>query len=252
MSDYKEVVQEEYEVLESIFIDELKKISDDELQIAVQPEEGMVELDLKVLLNVRYTPDYPNEVPDLELEPEEGELEEGEIKELIDGMKAVGEENMGMAMVFTLVTHLREALVATIQKRITKEKEIEQEKERQLMEAEAARTRGTPVTVESFAACTEAQHFARKIKFTAEMKLLQEREEEEKLKTLVPKEREEWKKAKTKPSGRQLFEKNRDLATSDANYIEEGVTSVDVTKYDRTDRHEEDEDEGGLHFSDSD
>ncbi|KAG9100487.1 hypothetical protein FS749_015080 [Ceratobasidium sp. UAMH 11750] len=84
------------------------------------------------------------------------------------------------------------------------------------------------------------------------MKAQQEREEEEKLKTLAPKERDEWKKAKTKPSGRQLFEKNRDLATSDANYIEEGVTSVDVTKYDRTDRHEEDEDEGGLHFSDSD
>ncbi|KAG8719479.1 hypothetical protein FRC08_002726 [Ceratobasidium sp. 394] len=244
MSDYKEVIQEEYEVLESIFIDELKKISDDELQIVVQPEEGMVESDLKVLLNVRYTPEYPNEVPELELEPEEGELEESEIKELIDGMKTVGEENMGMAMVFTLVSHLREALVTTIQNRIAREKEIELEKERQLMEAEAARTRGTPVTVESFTVW--------KIKFMAEMKAQQEREEEEKLKTLAPKERDEWKKAKTKPSGRQLFEKNRDLATSDANYIEEGVTSVDVTKYDRTDRHEEDEDEGGLHFSDSD
>ncbi|KAG9100486.1 hypothetical protein FS749_015079 [Ceratobasidium sp. UAMH 11750] len=150
MSDYKEVIQEEYEVLESIFIDELKKISDDELQIVVQPEEGMVESDLKVLLNVRYTPEYPNEVPELELEPEEGELEESEIKELIDGMKTVGEENMGMAMVFTLVSHLREALVTTIQNRIAREKEIELEKERQLMEAEAARTRGTPVTVESF------------------------------------------------------------------------------------------------------
>lgn len=52
--------------------------------------------------------------------------------------------------------------------------------------------------------------------------------------------------------GRQLFEKNRDLATSDASYIEEGVTSVDITAYDRTGPREEDEDEGGLHFSDSD
>ncbi|KAG9125680.1 hypothetical protein FRC07_006650 [Ceratobasidium sp. 392] len=244
MSDYKEVVQEEYEVLESIFIDELTKISDDELQIVVEPEEGAVESDLKVLLNVRYTPEYPNEVPELELEPEEGDLEESEIKELIEGMKTLGEENLGIAMVFTLVTHLREALVTTIQKRIAKENEIEQEKERQIMEAEAARTRGTPVTVESFAAW--------KIKFMTEMKALQEREDEERLKTLTPKERDEWKKAKTKPSGRQLFEKNRDLATSDANYIEEGVTSVDVTKYDRTDRHEEEDEESGLHFSDSD
>jgi hypothetical protein len=39
-----------------------------------------------------------------------------------------------MAMVFALVSHLREALVTVIQKREAKEKEIEQEKERQLME----------------------------------------------------------------------------------------------------------------------
>jgi hypothetical protein len=44
---------------------------------------------VKVLLNVRYTPQYPEEVPELELEPEEGELEEDEIKELIDSMKAI-------------------------------------------------------------------------------------------------------------------------------------------------------------------
>ncbi|KAG8711860.1 hypothetical protein FRC09_020380 [Ceratobasidium sp. 395] len=220
------------------------EISDDELKISVEPEEGVVESDLKVQLTVRYTPEYPNEVPELELEPEEGDLEKSEIEELIEGMKTVGTDSLGMAMVFTLITHLREALVTTVQRRAAKEKEVEQEKERQLMEAEAARTKGTPVTVESFGAW--------KIKFMAEMKELQEREDEERLKTFTPKERDEWKKAKTKPSGRQLFEKNRDLATSDANYIEDGVTSVDVTKYDRTDRHEEEEEEGGLHFSDSD
>lgn len=39
-----------------------------------------------------------------------------------------------MAMVFALVTHLREALVTVIQKRTAKEKEREQERERELME----------------------------------------------------------------------------------------------------------------------
>jgi hypothetical protein len=39
-----------------------------------------------------------------------------------------------MAMVFTLVTHLREALVEVVGKRIEKEKQQELEKERQLME----------------------------------------------------------------------------------------------------------------------
>ncbi|KAH7343478.1 ubiquitin-conjugating enzyme/RWD-like protein [Rhizoctonia solani] len=244
MSDYKAAIQEEYEVLESIFPDELKKISEDKIQVDVVPEEGEIDSDLKVLLGVNYTTNYPDEVPNISLELEEGELEEEEIESLITGMKNVGEENLGMAMVFTLVTHLREALVEVIQKRIDKEKKLELEKERQLMEAEAARTKGTPVTVESFNQW--------RIKFMSEIKEIQEREEDEKLKTLSPKEREEWKKSKSKPTGRQLFEKNRDLATSDATYIEEGVTSVDITQYDRTAARDDEETDTGLHFSDSD
>ncbi|KAF8709521.1 RWD protein, partial [Rhizoctonia solani] len=244
MSDYKAAIQEEYEVLESIFPDELKKISEDKLQIDVIPEEGQIDSNLKVILGIDYTTNYPDEVPNLSLEPEEGELDEEELESLINGMKAVGEENLGMAMVFTLVTHLREALVEVIQKRIEKEKQLESEKERQLMEAEAARTRGTPVTVVSFSEW--------RTKFMAEMKEKQDREDDEKLKGLTPKERDEWKKSKSKPTGRQLFEKNRDLATSDANYIEEGVTSVDITQYDRTAARDEEEDDTGLHFSDSD
>ncbi|CAE6496261.1 unnamed protein product [Rhizoctonia solani] len=244
MSDYKAAIQEEYEVLESIFPDELNKISEDKLQVVVVPEEGEIDSDLKVLLGIDYTTNYPDEVPNISLDVEEGELEEEEIDSLVAGMKTIGEENLGMAMVFTLVTHLREALVEVIKKRIEKEKQLELEKERQLMEAEAARTRGTPVTVESFNQW--------KAKFTVEIRGIQEREEDEKMKTLTPKERDEWKKSKSKPTGRQLFEKNRDLATSDANYIEEGVTSVDITQYDRTAAREDEEEETGLHFSDSD
>ncbi|KAB5595300.1 Rwdd1 protein [Ceratobasidium theobromae] len=222
------------------------EISEERLQIVVEPEDGVSESNLKVVLGIEYTPNYPDEVPRLTLQTEEGELEEKEILDLISSMKGIGEENLGMAMVFTLVTHLREALVDVIEKRIAREKEIEQEKERQLMEAEAARTRGTPVTVSSFNQW--------RIKFMAEMKERQEREEDDKLKTLSPKERDEWRKSKSKPTGRQLFEKNRDLATSDASYIEEGVTSVDITQYDRTaPREDEGEPEDtGLRFSDSD
>ncbi|KAF8759929.1 RWD protein [Rhizoctonia solani] len=239
MSDYKAAIQEEYEVLESIFPDELKKISEDKLQIDVIPEEGQIDSDLKVILGIDYTTNYPDEVPNLSLEPEEGELDEEELESLINGMKAV----VRQFLVF-VVTHLREALVEVIQKRTEKEKQLESEKERQLMEAEAARTRGTAVTVVSFSEW--------RTKFMAEMKEKQDREDDEKLKGLTPKERDEWKKSKSKPTGRQLFEKNRDLATSDANYIEEGVTSVDITQYDRTAARDEEEDDTGLHFSDSD
>ena len=48
--------------------------------------------------------------------------------------------------------------------------------------------------------------------------------------------------------GRQLFERNKNL--EDESLIEEGVVSVDFSQYERT--REEEEQETGLTFSDSD
>ncbi|KAJ8520426.1 hypothetical protein ONZ45_g2788 [Pleurotus djamor] len=108
-------------------------------------------------------------------------------------------------------------------------------------QAEAARTRGTPVTVESFKAW--------KVKFEKEMAIKKARDEEERLKGLTPKEREEYKKVGTRFTGRQLFERNRNLE-EDA-LMEEGTVSVDISQYDRTHVEDEAEDEH-VTFSDSD
>lgn len=62
-----------------------------------------------------------------------------------------------------------------------------------VIQAEEAKRRGTPVTVESFKAW--------KIKFDKEMDAKRAREEDEKLRGLVPKEREEHKKLHTRPTG---------------------------------------------------
>jgi hypothetical protein len=51
--------------------------------------------------------------------------------------------------------------------------------------------------------------------------------------------------------GRQLFERDRNLATSDASLLEEGTVSVDVSQYERIMTTKEDE-EAQLEFSDSD
>jgi len=74
------------------------------------------------------------------------------------------------------------------------------------------------------------------------------REEDEKTKSLTPKEREEWKRAGTRLSGRQLFERNRNL--EDDNLLEEGTVSVDFSQYERTQSEEDDEDDH-VRFSDS-
>jgi len=55
--------------------------------------------------------------------------------------------------------------------------------------------------------------------------------------------------------GRQLFERNKNLEHDDDNLMEEGIVSVDISQYDRSQGHadeDEDEDDDRVHFSDSD
>ena len=80
-----------------------------------------------------------------------------------------------------------------VERRAEQRQKEEQERERREIEAEEARTRGTPVTKESF--------FAWRTKFEDEIKLSQQKEEEERLRSLSAKEREELKKQATRPTG---------------------------------------------------
>lgn len=156
----------------------------------------------------------------------EGELEEEEHDALLESLMTVvsdesarlrnashsdqqGEENVGMAMTFTLVSHLREQMSSLVRKRADQFIAEEREKERIAIEvkigslflttssshyqAEEARTRGTPVTLESFKAW--------KFKFGREMAQRKARDEEERLRAFSPREREEWKRSMTRPTG---------------------------------------------------
>lgn len=241
---FSEVLAEEFEVLESIYPTELTKLSERAVRIDIEPEESVEgEDELKLVLEVQYTDGYPDTLPDLSVEAVAGSLEEVEIESLLQELREVGEENLGMAMTFTLSTHLREQLSALIHSRIERRKQEEAEKERKALEEEEARTRGTPVTVETFKAW--------KTTFDKTMAVKKARDEEEKLKAMTPKEREEYKKLGTRLSGRQLFERDRSLAISDDSLVEEGAVSVDITQFDRTVVEEEEEEER-MSFSDSD
>ena len=94
------------------------------------------------------------------------------------------------------------------------------------------------------------------------------RGEEEKLKAMTTKEREEHKKMGARLTGgrvdpfrlslpilcfpgRQLFERDKNLAASDASLLEDGTVSVDISQYERIAPVEDDE-EDRLEFSDSD
>jgi len=129
-----------------------------------------------------------------------------------------------------------------VRSRAEKERQLATEKERLELEAEEARTRGTPVTRESF--------LAWKLKFDKQMAAKRSKEQEEKLKNFTPKEREEYKKFQTRLSGKQLFERSKDWTEDES--LEEDGTSVDATQYERTHQEEEENDGDRIYFSDSD
>jgi len=197
---------------------------------------------LQLTLTVHYTEGYPDELPVLTVEAIEGELDDDELESLLNELRAVGEENLGMAMTFTLVSHLREQLTSLVRLRAENKAKAENEKERLAIEEEEARTRGTPVTVESFQVW--------KSKFDKELASKKFREEGERMKSLTPKEKEEWKRAGSRLTGRQLFERNRNL--EEDTLMEEGTVSVDFSQYERAKAEEEDDEEDRVRFSDSD
>ncbi|KAJ6547540.1 ubiquitin-conjugating enzyme/RWD-like protein [Mycena capillaripes] len=240
-----DVLLEEFEVLESIYPSELTKISETIIQLDVEPEDydsadGGEQL--KITLEVQYPPQYPDVLPDLSLHAieGEGEIEDSEIDGLLNDLRAVGEENLGIAMTFTLVSHLREQLSDLVKTRTERRRKEEMEKER--LALEEARTRGTPVTQESFRAW--------KFKFDQELAAAKKTREEEKLRVLTPKEREETKRIVGRLSGRQLFERNKNL--EEDTLLEEGAVSVDISQYERTRRDEDEDEDEAITFSDSD
>lgn len=60
--------------------------------------------------------------------------------------------------------------------------------------------------------------------------------EEDRIRAMTPKEREEHRKVQARPTGRQLFETSKVAIDSDAQYVEEGVEEVDWSKYSREER----------------
>ncbi|KAM0748146.1 RWD-domain-containing protein [Meredithblackwellia eburnea MCA 4105] len=263
MTDYAEERASELEVLESIYPEELTVIADDKLSIRVEQDPPHPTNPYTLLLTITYSPTYPDELPEIEVEGIEGDLTEEEEQELVQScITAVrlslfapspihglltsfslqGNESLGMAMVYTLSLHLREALTEVLEARKVRIAKEEAEKERLEEEAQAKRTAGTKVTRESFLEWKE--------KFDKEMLEKEKKEEAERLKGLPPKEREETKKFLSKLTGRQLFERDLQgtLIASDVDLDEEGAVSVDASQYERTGQISDDEDEERHHL----
>ncbi|KAG3177257.1 hypothetical protein PC128_g16938 [Phytophthora cactorum] len=178
---YKEEQAMEVEALEAIYMDDFTKLSDEPLtyQVHVVPNQDGENNFVALLLKAEIPDTYPDVEPKIEVLVRKG-LADRQVKEIKELMAQQIEENMGMAMMYTLSEAVREYLVENnregndgsehqemlrrMELKKKKEDKVEADKLEQA-NANAEETRrefqGTPVTVETFAAW--------KAKFDAEM-----------------------------------------------------------------------------------
>jgi len=223
MTAYDEEQEQELEALESIYPEELEILSREKpisFQIAVksQLEDPFAEAEAKevgdsngeipdaeCLLKFVLPETYPDALPEIEVvDPEESNLDETDVKGLLDKLKEDGEENVGMAMIFTLVSVALDWLTQNHEDKMTKAKEEKDRKQTEFEEAERKRFEGTRVTVETF--------MAWKMKFDAELAELKRIEEKKR-------EAEGKTGGGGNLTGKELFSMNADLDDSDIKFL---------------------------------
>ncbi|KAH7937311.1 hypothetical protein HPB49_010482 [Dermacentor silvarum] len=210
MTDFQEEQKNEIEALESIYPSELETVETDpyhaftidvKADACDQPEDEQTSVKLKFT----YVPRYPEEGPLIEAVEYEN-IEEEDVEALMTALNEQVQENLGMAMIFTLVSAATEWLNQHTERvKFNKTETLRLQKEKE-EEAERVKFEGTRVTVESF--------LAWKSKFDAEMAEIRNRD-----KTL---------NASGKLTGRELFEKDTNLIDSDLQFMQEGEEDVKV------------------------
>ncbi|CAE7010856.1 hypothetical protein CFE70_001964 [Pyrenophora teres f. teres 0-1] len=221
--------KEERGVLESIFPDEITDVSETEFRIAITLDDGRHEDEERedeqpiIILNVSYPPDYPDEAPRLDVTqppnaPKHPYLDIHEDKQrLLDSLKETIEENLGMAMIFTLVTVIKDSAELLITERQNAKQALVEIAAAKAEEEENKKFQGEAVTRESFLAWRE--------KFRKEMEDEKRRKEEEK--ELEDKKKRIVKEEK-KLTGKELWQQGLVGKTDDDD--DDDVDEVDVAK----------------------
>jgi len=216
---------EEREVLDSIFPDEITDISETEYRISITLDIPDDEEEPPVmLLTVRYPEEYPDKAPVLEISAPQNAtphtyLNLAEDKDqLLQGLEATIEENLGMAMVFTLVSTLKDAAEQLVADRKKAAADAHEETVLAAEREENKKFHGTPVTPETF--------IAWRASFLKEMEEIRIKEEEERLADL--------KKARIKEpvklTGRQLWERGLATGAVEEEGDDDGISVEDIRK----------------------
>ncbi|GAM23505.1 hypothetical protein SAMD00019534_066800 [Acytostelium subglobosum LB1] len=231
----------EIEALGAIYMDSFQVINDDNIQITLLPNpsgednHGMIiivavivinalmnahtdsltydttnddddddddDYTVGVILDIKYTADYPNSVPIIELIPTE-KLTKDRIEGLISDVNNQATENIGTSMIFILAGTIKEWLDNNNTDLVEQE---DDEAEESSSEEEEYVFEGTPVTIDTFKEWRK--------RFLAEMQPMKKEVAASKLNKLT---------------GRQLFEIDSTLILSDSKFMEEGEETSNIS-----------------------
>lgn len=210
MTDYAEEQRNELEAIESIYPDSFTVLSEvpTSFTITVTSDAGEDDETVEATLKFTYVEQYPDEAPLWEIFAQEN-LEDSDAEEVLTLLKQQAEENLGMVMIFTLVTAVQEKLNEIVDHIKNRREEELKRKEAEAEEAEKVAFQGTVVTIENF--------LAWKARFELEMGELKKK-----------RQKEEEQSGKTKLTGKKLFETDHNLDTSDIQFLEDSGNNVEV------------------------
>ncbi|KAJ2511783.1 rwd domain-containing protein [Coemansia sp. RSA 2049] len=277
---YKEEQQNEVDILQSIYPTEFEEIATDpqykfSIRIPID-DDGEDEIrPCVVKLVVEYTPTYPDELPEFDLvlaDDEDSEddeddedggnnghgggakqqlgetdatLSEQDIEDMKARAREMAEETLGMAMVFSMATTIKETCADRLCEKTNELKRIRELRIQKEIEAEQAKFVGTLVTRANFLEWKE--------KFDREMSERNLRNQADQ--TAAAGRRgpsagsggalagAASSKKDGKLSGRELFEQDRALAQSDSKFIADGDVSVDASLFAKEEDISDDDDD---------
>ncbi|KAK3595223.1 hypothetical protein CHS0354_021538 [Potamilus streckersoni] len=209
MTDHREDQKHEIEALESIYPSELEVLSRQpfhEFQINLTSQSEDTDVDsVSCTLHVLYVEKYPDEAPIVEIRDPEN-LDDIDIQTLNDLIQQKVEENLGMAMVFTLISVVQEKLSDIAEDTRRKQEEEKEKKKKMAEEVERKRFDGTRVTVENF--------LAWKTKFDVEI-------------AEIKRAKYEMDLSNKKLTGKEMFLRDASMNESDVKFLQE-VDTIEV------------------------
>uniref|UniRef100_A0A8C4ZA78 RWD domain-containing protein 1 n=1 Tax=Gadus morhua TaxID=8049 RepID=A0A8C4ZA78_GADMO len=176
--------------------------------ITVTSDEGENDEIAEATLKFTYVEKYPDEPPEWEIFSREN-LEDADEEEILTLLQQQAEENLGMVMIFTLVTAVQEKLNEMVDQIKNRREEEKMRQEREAEEAEKVTFQGTVVNIENF--------LAWKARFELEVAEIRQK-----------RQKDEEQAGKLKLTGKQLFETDHNLDTSDIQFLEEAGNNVEV------------------------